>query len=65
VKDGAVDGLKWTVRDIQSGFGKSICFESSGKPLQVDLTFDVQRSETNGGGKATPRSSRSSRNPIE
>jgi len=54
VKDGAVDGLKWTVRDIQNGFGKSICFESSGKPLQVDLTFDVQRSETHGGGKATP-----------
>jgi transglutaminase-like putative cysteine protease len=47
-------GLHWTISDIQGGFGRSLCLESAGRPVAVELDFDVMRFETQGGGKATP-----------
>ncbi len=52
--DGSGEGVTWTVRDIQGGFGRSVCVETQGKPVSVELAFDVTRFETHGGGKATP-----------
>jgi hypothetical protein len=57
----AIGGLKkvgdvpvnCTVADIRNGWGKSICVESPGKAVKVQLTFDVLRFETSGGGKAS------------
>jgi len=53
-KDGSKGAVKWVTHDIQNGIGRSLCLETSGKPIQVDLSFDVQRFETHGGGNATP-----------
>jgi transglutaminase-like putative cysteine protease len=46
--------LTFTVRDIEGGFGRSVCIESPGKPIKAELAFDVTRYETKGGGKASP-----------
>ncbi|HEX6885863.1 MAG TPA: transglutaminase-like domain-containing protein [Planctomycetota bacterium] len=51
---GSKDGLRWTVGDVGGGFGKSLCIESAGQPVSVELAFDVKRFETRGGGKASP-----------
>jgi hypothetical protein len=53
LEDGARDGIKFTVRDIQGGTGRSVCVETAGKPVSVELSFDVERHETRGGGKAS------------
>jgi hypothetical protein len=53
LKDGEKDGLKWSFHDIAGGFGRSVCVESAGKPLELELAFDVTRYETKGGGKAS------------
>ncbi|MEQ1891750.1 MAG: transglutaminase-like domain-containing protein [Planctomycetota bacterium] len=53
LEDSARDGLKFTVRDIQGGIGRSVCVETAGKPVSVELSFDVERRETKGGGKAS------------
>ena len=51
---GSKDGLRWTVADIGGGFGRSVCVESAGAPVAVELAFDATRYETKGGGKASP-----------
>ncbi len=53
LKDGAQGGLKWSFHDIGGGFGRSLCVETAGKPLELELAFDVTRFETKGGGKAS------------
>src|SRR5262245_8560147 len=53
LEDGSQGGLKWSVHDISGGFGRSVCVERSGSPLEVELAFDVTRYETKGGGKAS------------
>lgn len=53
LKSGAQGGLKWTFADIQGGFGRSLCVETAGSPVQVELAFDVTRYESKGGGQAT------------
>ncbi len=54
MKSGSKGGLKWTFHDISGGFGRSVCVESAGVPIEVDLAFDVTRYETRGGGQASP-----------
>jgi len=54
LKDGAAPGMKWSFHDLAGGFGRSACVETEGKPVQVELAFDVTRYETKGGGKASP-----------
>jgi hypothetical protein len=49
----AAGGPSWTVADISGGLGRSLCVESSGQPVEVVLSFDVQRHESKGGGAAT------------
>ncbi len=53
LKDHAGGDLRWTVRDITNGSGRSLCVESAGQPIELELAFDVLRYETRGGGKAT------------
>ena len=47
-------GLKWTGADIAGGQGRSVCVESAGQPVEVELAFVVTRYETKGGGQASP-----------
>jgi len=47
-------GIEVLLRDIQGGFGRSACIQSPGQPFEVELSFDVTRYETKGGGQATP-----------
>jgi transglutaminase-like putative cysteine protease len=54
LKDGDMGMVKWSFHDIGGGFGRSVCVESPGKPVEVELAFDVTRYETKGGGKASP-----------
>jgi hypothetical protein len=54
LKDGGQGGLKWSFHDVGGGFGRSVCLESAGTPIDVELAFDVTRYESKGGGKATP-----------
>lgn len=54
LKDGNQGGLRWSFHDIAGGAGRSVCVETDGKPLEVELSFDVKRFETKGGGKASP-----------
>lgn len=54
LKSGSKGGLKWTINDISGGFGRSVCVESEGVPIAVELEFDVKRYETKGGGQASP-----------
>ena len=54
LKDGTTTVLKWTYHDLAGGFGRSVCVETAGKPIQIELAFDVTRYETKGGGQATP-----------
>jgi hypothetical protein len=52
----AIGGLKrigdvpvtCTVADVKNGWGKSLCVESPGTPLKIQLTFEVLRFETEG-----------------
>lgn len=37
---------------IENGFGKSVCVESHGEPIQVKATYKVTRYETHGGAQA-------------
>jgi hypothetical protein len=46
--------MRWTLADIGGGFGKSVCVESAGQPVAVELAFDVKRLETHGGGESSP-----------
>ena len=54
LKDGSAGPVKWTFHDVDGGFGRTVCLESPGVPLEVELAFDVTRYETKGGGKASP-----------
>ena len=54
LKDGQEDGVTWSFHDIRGGFGRSVCVESAGAPLELELAFDVTRYETTDGGKAKP-----------
>lgn len=54
LKDGEQNGVKWTFRDIKDGLGRSMCVETAGTPIEVELAFDVTRYETKGGGQAKP-----------
>jgi len=54
LKDGGAGDITWVIRDIQGGSGRSACIQSSGTPFEVELSFDVLRHETHGGGQATP-----------
>ena len=53
LRDGAEGPLKWSLHDVQGGFGRSLCVESAGTPLSLELAFDVTRYETKGGGEAS------------
>ena len=53
-KDHEQGGIKFTLRDIAGGFGRTACIETAGQPVEVELSFDVTRYETKGGGKASP-----------
>ena len=50
---GSFGGAEWTVSDIQDELGRSLHIETKGKPIEVDLSFDVTRFETQGGGDMT------------
>jgi len=52
--DSAREGIRFTVRDIKGGTGRSVCIETAGVPFSAELSFDVERHETKGGGKASP-----------
>jgi len=54
LQDGMEGDLRWSFHDISGGTGRSVCVESAGKPIEVELSFDVTRYESKGGGKATP-----------
>lgn len=54
LKSGEQGGLKWSFHDIGGGFGRSMCVETAGTPIAVELAFDVTRYETKGGGQASP-----------
>ena len=54
LRDGESNGLKWSYRDVKGGFGRSLCVESAGTPIEIELSFDVTRYETKGGGQASP-----------
>jgi transglutaminase-like putative cysteine protease len=54
IKDHEQGGLRTTTRDIKGGFGRSLCVESAGQPIELELAFEVTRFETKGGGSATP-----------
>lgn len=54
LKDGQQGDLKWYVQDIGGGSGRSLCVETAGAPIEIELAFDVTRQETMGGGKASP-----------
>jgi transglutaminase-like putative cysteine protease len=41
------------LRDITNGLGKSLYVETPGKPVALELSFRVKRSETQGGGEAS------------
>lgn len=51
--DGA-DRIAWTVSPVEDGPARSLCVETPGTAIQVELLFDVTRYETRGGGAATP-----------
>jgi hypothetical protein len=54
LRDGSAEhGMKWTFRDVSGGFGRSLCLETAGSPVEVELSFDVTRYETKGGGKSS------------
>jgi len=50
-----VGGVPVTVKvsDIANGVGRSLCVETPGKAISLELFFDVVRRETRGGGKAS------------
>jgi transglutaminase-like putative cysteine protease len=54
LRDGSKGPLKWTFHDIEGGFGRTVCAESEGTGIEVELTFQVTRYETKGGGRASP-----------
>jgi transglutaminase-like putative cysteine protease len=54
LQDGSQGGVRWSFRDVQGGFGRSVCVETAGRPIELELGFDVTRYETRGGGRATP-----------
>ncbi len=48
--DGEKGGVQWSVRDFRSGTGRSLCMTTS-KPVELEMTFEVTRYETHGGGR--------------
>jgi hypothetical protein len=46
------DPFTVTTNEIEKGLGRSLCVESHGKPIDVTVSFDVVRFETDGGGSA-------------
>ncbi len=52
--EGAKGGVRWSVRNFHSGNGRSLCVTSRG-PIELEMTFDVTRYETRGGGKASAK----------
>jgi transglutaminase-like putative cysteine protease len=48
--DGEKGGVRWSVHDLRSGTGRTLCLTTAG-PVELQLTFDVTRYETEGGGK--------------
>jgi len=52
-KDFTQGGMTLSRRDIQGGTGRSMCIETAGQSVEVELTFDVTRYETKGGGTAS------------
>jgi hypothetical protein len=51
--DGSRGGLSWKLRDIRGGAGRSLCVETEGQPIDLELAFDVTRHESKGGGLAS------------
>lgn len=52
---GGGDGdLAWVARELSRGQGRSLCVESAGPAVAVQVSYDVTRHETNGGGGAAP-----------
>jgi transglutaminase-like putative cysteine protease len=45
--------VRWSLADIRHGSGRSLCVETRGMPIQLEITFDVTRYESQGGGRAT------------
>jgi hypothetical protein len=50
--ESAKGSVRWSVHDIANGGGRTLCITSAG-PVELQMTFDVTRYETKGGGKAT------------
>ncbi len=50
--DGEKAGVQWSARDFRSGTGRSLCVTTA-KPVELEVTFEVTRYETHGGGEAT------------
>jgi len=48
------DQLSWVARDFERGEGRSICIETHGEPVSAQVSYDVTRFETTGGGGADP-----------
>ncbi len=44
--------ISWMVRDFRTGSGRSLCVTAPG-PVELEMTFDVTRYESHGGGSAT------------
>ncbi|MGH7163420.1 MAG: transglutaminase-like domain-containing protein [Planctomycetota bacterium] len=44
--------VKVWVRNVGNGFGRTLCVGTPGKPVGIELAYDVTRYETRGGGAA-------------
>ena len=44
--------LTWVANDFVEGQGRSLCVETKGKPVSLQVAYDVTRYETMGGGSA-------------
>ena len=51
-KGRAGDTLSWVANDLVEGQGRSLCVETKGRPVSVQVAYDVTRFETTGGGSA-------------
>ena len=59
---GSMGDISWMVRDFRSGSGRSLCVTAPG-PVELEMTFDVTRYESHGGGNATGTELRESLEP--
>lgn len=52
--EGSCAGCRWTTRDLGSEPGRSLRIETDGKPIDVELRFDVARFRPDGSPEEAP-----------